>query len=379
VRLSFLTVALCLVGNHLAADAPALASLKWRGSLWGGFAQSDRSLSDGSLFLRSVDHGDGQLSLDGFSLGADLALAEGWSLKFTFLTGESARLINALNQDSGSLAYPEAMVAWTQGGTSAQFGRMWTPMGMEVLDATQDITASRGLLFTYIDPFAQVGLHVRQALSSDWNADVWVFNGEDRVKDNNRGKTLGAGLSWAPGGSTDSFLNFMAFRGPEQDSIGVHALPGAEGRMRQRACLNGQWTHAALVVQGEVEWGQERFPASAIAGAAAETNASWKGVGCIAKWSFSPTWSAYLRAEWITDDHGVRLSLDPTVQTTWGNLLNANLTATDFTVGAERRWGSTFLRGELRQDRLNRDLTEGPGGSSFRAATSATLQVGTSF
>lgn len=379
MRLPLISLTLCLMGSQLVADAPVVPGLKWRGSLWGGFAQSNRSLSDGSLFLRSVDHGDGQLSLDGFSLGADVALAEGWSLKFTFLTGESARLINALNQDSGSLAYPEAMVAWSHGGTSVQFGRMWTPMGMEVLDATQDIPASRGLLFTYIDPFAQVGLHVRQALSSDWSADVWVFNGEDRVKDNNRGKTLGLGLAWAPGGATDTFLNLMAFRGPEQDSIGANALPGAEGRMRHRACLSGQWTHGSLVLQGELEWGQERFSAAAIQSATGETIATWKGAGCIGKWSFSPAWSAYLRAEWMGDDRGVRLSLDPSVLAAWGNLLDADLKATNLTVGAERRWGSTFLRSEARLDRLNRAVPEQALGASFTSALSATVQIGTTF
>jgi hypothetical protein len=330
-----------------------------------------------------MDRGDAQLSLDGLTLGADVVLAEGWALKFTLLTGETARLVNSLNQDTGSLATPEVMLTWTHGGTQVQFGRMWTPMGMEVLDGTQNITASRGLIFTYAIPFAQMGLHARQALNSDWNADLWIYNGEDRIKDNNRGKTYGLGLNWARGGSAETFANLMVFRGPEQDSIASAAnpapAPGAEGRMRERVCGSGQWTSGALVLQGEVEWGKEAFPASALAGATGPEDATWSAFGIIAKWTFSPAWSAYARFETLKDDKGVRLSLDPTVGSTWGSRTDADLRATGLTAGFERRWGATFLRAELRQDRLNQDVPEGPGKPAFRSATSATLQLGSSF
>lgn len=370
---------LLLMTLPLVAQAPAPFTMKWRGSVWGGYAQSDRPLADGSLFLRSVDKGDGQVSLDGFTLGADVTLAEGWSLKFTLLTGETARLVNSLNQDTGSLATPEVMLTWTKGGTQVQFGRMWTPMGMEVLDATQNLAASRGILFTYAIPFAQIGLHVRQALNADWNADLWVYNGEDRIKDNNRGKTFGLGLNWAPGGSSDSFANVMVFRGPEQDSLGAHATPGAEGRMRQRISVNGQWTSGSLVLQAEGESGKEAFPASALAGASGPEDATWTGFGFNAKWTFSPAWAIYGRAEALKDDKGVRLSLDPTVAAAWGNQMGADLRATSLTLGLERRWGATFLRAEARQDRLNREVSEGPGRPNFKSATSATVQLGSSF
>lgn len=371
-----------LVSLPILAQAPATPVLKWRGSIWGGYGQSNRTLADGSLFLRSVDKGDGQVSLDGFTLGADVGLAEGWALKFTLLTGETARLVNSLNQDSGSLATPEVVLTWNHEGTQVQFGRMWTPMGMEVLDATQDIAASRGLIFTYTIPFAQVGLHVRQALHADWNADLWVYNGEDRIKDNNRGKTYGLGLNWAPGGSTDHFANLMVFRGPEQDSIASAANPtpepGAEGRIRERISASGQVTAGALVIQMELEWGKEAFPQSALAGATGPESATWKALGANAKWTFSPAWAAYGRFEVVQDDRGVRLSLDPSVAAAWGNRMNAALKATDLTLGGERRWGSTFLRAELRQDRLNKDVPDAAG-LPFRATTSFTLQFGSSF
>ncbi len=382
MRPFMLLATLPLLAQSAPPAGPAPFSLKWRGSLWGGYAQSDRNLPDGSLFLRSVDKGDGQVSLDGFTLGADVALAEGWALKFTLLTGETARLVNSLNQDSGSLATPEVMLIWTRGGTQVQFGRMWTPMGMEVLDATQNIAASRGLIFTYTIPFAQVGLHVRQALSADWNADLWIYNGEDRIKDNNRGKTYGLGLNYAPGGSSDSFANLMVFRGPEQDSIASAAnptpAPGAEGRMRERVSASGQVTSGALVVQMELEWGKEAFPASALAGSTGPESARWQAVGANAKWTFSPAWAAYGRFEVVKDDRGVRLSLDPTLASAWGNRMDADLKATGLTLGAERRWGSTFLRGELRQDRINQDVAD-EAGALFRSATSFTLQFGSSF
>ena len=71
-----LTFPACL---SLMAQAPAAPAVKWRGALWASAAASDQTTADGSMFLRSLDAGNGQMALDGLQLGADVALPDGWA------------------------------------------------------------------------------------------------------------------------------------------------------------------------------------------------------------------------------------------------------------------------------------------------------------
>ncbi|BDU71391.1 outer membrane beta-barrel protein [Mesoterricola silvestris] len=374
-RLAFLLIA----PLGLAAQAPPAAgpAIKWRGAVWASAAASDRQTPDGTLFLRSVDAGEGQLALDGLQLGADVALPEGFGLKFTILGGQTAKVLNAMTfvsgttpSETGSLAWPEAMVTWTGGSETLKVGRMYTAMGMEVLDATQDTPASRGLLFTYAIPCAQLGLNWRHAFSASWSSDVWVFNGEDRVQDNNRGKTAGAGLTYNHGGAADRFATLMAFSGAEQDGTGAAAIPGAEGRKRTRLSFAGQWVWGPATLQWEAEHGREALPDG--------PKATWTGLGAIGKYAFNDRWSAYLRLETLRDDTGLRLGADPSVARALPGGPAPDLRANSGSLGLERRWHATFTRLELRRDSLDRDVKDRDG-KAFRDATSLTWSLGTSF
>lgn len=372
-----------------SAPAPAAAGpvIKWRGALWASGATSDRQTVDGSMFMRSVDSGN-SFALDGLQLGADVALADGWAFKFTILAGQDAKILNAATLSSGStpaetgsVAWPEAQISWTGGSDTLKFGRMYTPMGMEVMDQTQDTAASRGILFSYAVPFAQVGLNWHHAFTPSWSTDVWVYNGEDRIQDNNQSKTAGLGLTYNHGGAADKFVSLMAFSGAEQDGLGAKANTGAEGRKRNRVCMAGQWVWGKSTLQWDGEYARETFTGDALATASATATASWSGFGAIYKYQFNDLWSAYGRAEVLNDGAGVRLGADPTIAASYTPALGADLQARSFCLGAERRWHATFTRLEARRDNLNRDVKEGPAGNKaiFRNATSVTWSVGTSF
>ena len=362
------------------AAAPAAPAIKWRGALWASGAASDRQTADGSLFLRSMDAGDGHFALDALQLGADVTLTDGWSLKFTLLAGQDAKILNASSQDTGSIAYPEAMLVWTGAKDTLRFGRMYTAMGMEVLDQTQNATASRGLLFTYALPLAQVGLNWHHAFTPSWSSDLYLYNGEDRVQDNNKGKTAGLGFTYNHGGAADKFVTVMAYSGPEQDGLGAKTNTGAEGRKRERLCLTAQWVWGASTLQFEGEHAQESFAAGAIQASrgTVDVKASWSGAGLIYKYQVNEAWAAVARVETLKDDTGIRLAWDPSVAAAYGSTRGAELQATGFSLGLERRWKATFTRLEVRQDRLNKDVL-GKDGKGFRDATSATWSLGTSF
>jgi len=369
----FSTLAPALLGCALAAQTvtPALPNIKWRGSLWASALTQDRSTADGTLVFRPLEGGEDSFNLDGLTLGADVALPEGFNLKFTLLAGQMAKNLNAASGETGSLAWPEAQLVWTGKADTLRFGRMLTFIGMEFLDQTVGLAASKGILYTFADPVSQVGFNWHHAFSPVWSSELWVFNGEDRLRDNNRGKTLGVGLNYNHGGSPDDYLSLQAYRGPEQSGL------GAEGRMRERLCLMGQWIWGASTLQWEGSLGREAFAAGALAGEGGARTARWAGGGAIYRYAFGPRSGLFLRAETLRDPQGVRLGIDSTMAPL-ANRVGADLRLDSAALGFERKFKSAFARLELRRDRLNGELADGDGGP-FRAGTSATFLVGASF
>jgi len=266
---------------------------------------------------------------------------------------------------------------WTGEKDTLRFGRMITFIGMEFLDGAANLTASRGLLFNFSDPFGQVGLNWHHAFTPSWSSDVWVFNGEDRVKDNNRSKTWGIGLGYNHGGASDKYVSVHAYRGPEQDGLGAAANTGAEGRQRERLCMMGQWVWGPSTLQWELSMGQEKFTASAIQGATAPHTAKWAGLGAIYRYAFSERTAVFFRAEQLNDKDGVRLAGDTTLAV-HGYKKDVDLKAMNLSVGVEKKYGPAFARLELRRDSLNKDLP-GLDPKTFKDGSSATLSVGASF
>ena len=362
-----------LLALPLGAEAPTLS---WHGSLWASGTASSRETPSGTPFLRPLETGG--FSLDGATLSAGADLGQGWSAKATLLGGRAAEALNLASGESGSLALMEAQLVWTGGKERITVGRMNTFLGMEYLDGAQDLTATRGLLFAFADPFGQVGLAWHHTFTPSWSADLFLFNGEDRLKDNNRGKTVGMAVTYNHGGAADRTVSVHAYRGPEQDGRGAAALPGAEGRSRERLAMMGMWVWGPATLQWEASFAREELAGGTLAGAAGPRTARWGGAGAILRYALSPKVGLFARLERFKDATGIRLAGDPTVAAAWAPRVGADLVASGAALGAERRWGATFARLELRGDRLNRDLPDRDG-RLFRNSVSATLALGTSF
>lgn len=376
-RTSTLLALATLLALPARAEDPAPA-LKWRGSLWAVGAVSDKTMADGSLLLRPMEPRDGQFNLDGLQLGADLALGQGWTFKVTLLAGRAGQLLQEFSAESGTMGLSEAMLVWAGGKETVKVGRMWTWMGMEATDLTTAIPASHGLMATFPLPFGQIGVDWRHAFTPSWSTAVWVYNGEDRNRDNNHGKTAGLGLIYNHGGAQDKFLNLSVFSGAEQDGLNDKAKTGAEGRKRERISHSGQWVWGATTMVWEAEYLKERFAPAMVAGATGPISGTLKGAGLVLKRQWNAPWSSYVRLEQIQDDLGFRLNFDTTLAQTYGMRAGADLTARSISVGSERRWGAAFGRLELRRDWLNRDVAD-QDGKTLRAVNSVTFCVGANF
>ncbi|MCE1229851.1 MAG: porin, partial [Firmicutes bacterium] len=212
-----------------------------------------------------------------------------------------------------------------------------------------------------------------------WGADLWITNGEDKNGDNNQGKTLGGNVSYNHQGAQDKFVNLSFFTGPEQDAFSSTAVPGSEGRKRDRVSHGGQWIwdHWTLAWEGELL--RETFPSAWVQGASGNTiRGTLTAFGTWLKVQVTPVYSGYLRLEQIYDDLGFRVNWDNAIATGHAMRVNADLRLQAASLGIERRMGPAFVRAEVRHDRINRDLVDRDG-HVFRQVTSATLAVGASF
>lgn len=344
-----------------AAPAPAAPSVKFRGSFWASGVYSDKDVTDGTVpFREFLDKNNGGFAVDGATLGADITLPSNWSIKLTALGGEFAKTLNVTDGETGSLALCEAQLVYTGTTDTFKIGRMWTPLGMEVADQTSNITASRGILFDDVLPLSQVGINWHHAFSGSFSTDVYVINGEDKVKDNNQSKTYGLQFTYNYGGASDKFATLILFRGPEQDRNLVdlqgntYHNNGVEGRSQERASFSGQWVWGATTLQWEAD--------SLSKPDYTDEKSKTTGVGFILKQQFTDNWAGFMRAE--------------TVKTTY---LGSDSKLTSYCAGLERKWGPTFARFELRHDNADKDAYIDSDGKPFKDANSATLSFGAAF
>jgi len=350
-----------------AAAAPAAPApvVKLRGSIWASGEISDKTLADGTMPFHSMDAANGGFALDGATLGADITLTSGWGIKLTVLGGNMGKLLNYTDGEAGpgstmananQTTLAEAQLIWTGASDTFKIGRMWTPLGMEVADQTANITATRGILFCNVLPLSQVGVNWHHAFAPSFSIDLYAINGEDKVVDNNQGKTYGLQFTYNHGGAADKFATLIVFRGPELSGLGADANKGAEGQQRERGSFSGQWVWGASTLQWEADYVSNPD----LTGVKTKT----KGVGLIYKNQFTDNWAGFARAE--------------TIKST---TLDASLKQTSFVLGAERKWGSTFARFELRHDSADKGVYNyaDVDGKAFDSANSATLSFGASF
>ncbi|NBO66282.1 MAG: hypothetical protein EBU88_15805, partial [Acidobacteria bacterium] len=86
-------------------------------------------------------------------------------------------------------------------GLTIDFGKMYTPIGAEVIDTKDNFNYSRGFLFTY-GPYYHMGLRAKYAVNDKVAVTGFLFDGWDNMFENNRnklaGKTAGVQLSLTP-------------------------------------------------------------------------------------------------------------------------------------------------------------------------------------
>lgn len=171
-------------------------------------------------------------------------------------------------------------------GLTVYAGKFVTHMGAEVIESQSNINYSRSLLFTHAIPYFHVGICASYPLLNNLSFTGYIYNGWNRIEDNNRGKTLGATLSWSPVDNLTVIQNWIG---------------GVEGTNtnNQRHVLDTILNYTVsdnLSVSLNADYGFERLVTDELA--------IWKGIALYGKYNFDKTSALALRGEVYSDPSG---------------------------------------------------------------------------
>ncbi|MBI5633277.1 MAG: porin [Nitrospirae bacterium] len=178
-------------------------------------------------------------------------------------------------------------------GLKLRFGKYVTYFGAEVIEAKDNPNYSRSLLFNYAIPFTHTGLMASYSFTDQLSANLHIVNGWDNTSDNNKGKTVGLSVGYAPMEQLSMYFNTCY--GPEQ----------LDNNSNNRFLFDWVATikpmkNLSLVLN--VDYAKEEM------GSHVE-DVKWYGYAAIAKYDFNDRYSIAVRGEYFNDHDGVRTGI----------------------------------------------------------------------
>jgi hypothetical protein len=270
--------------------------------------------------LRIFDHKANSFTLDLAEIVINKDAAAGTAgYKLKLSAGETAKWIHSRGLSGAALSDPqsgegtdsidlsEAYLSYIVNvgkGLRFDLGKMGTFIGAEVMEALDDPNYSRSFLFNYAEPLTHTGLKTSYAFSDALSAAVFIVNGWDNSTDNNRSKSYGASVTYAPLNLLSLTVNGIT--GPEQDQTSTPSA-GSVGS-NKRSLLDVVATIKPLKDLSFIfntDNGREQN-APGVGGPA-----TWSGISGIAKYDVNDTYSIALRGETFGDKEGYRIGSGP--------------------------------------------------------------------
>ena len=166
---------------------------------------------------------DGSFRLNQVGLTVNTAISDSFSATLDVLAGMDAQAIVA--DGTGDIKFKQAYITYTNGNLTVLGGRFVTLAGSEVINSSQNSNATRGLLFTFLQPTTHTGIRatysinkmvsltggvVNSALSTGTTFIVATLPGgaSALTSDNNTQKTIEAQVAVNP---FDGFSNALTF------------------------------------------------------------------------------------------------------------------------------------------------------------------------
>jgi hypothetical protein len=279
-------------------------------NLQGGYTYNFSNPDSGENRLRVFDHDANSFMIDlAQVVFAKDAPMNGVGYKVKLSAGETAKWIHSRGlgindgddpSKSDAFDLTEAYIDYLAPvgkGLKLRFGKYATYFGAEVIEAKDNPNYSRSLLFNYAIPFTHTGLMAGYSFTDQLSANLHVVNGWDNTSDNNKGKTVGLSVGYAPMEQLSMYFNTCY--GPEQ----------LDNNSDKRFLFDWVATikpmkNLSLILN--VDYAKEDMGSA--------DDAKWYGYAAIAKYDFNDRYSIAVRGEYFNDHDGVRTGMSQTMK-----------------------------------------------------------------
>jgi hypothetical protein len=251
--------------------------------------------------------------------------------RFDMAAGSSIpRIARSTGMDMGDLDFHQmymSYIAPAGNGLRIDIGKFITGMGYEVIEGYDGYNDnySRSFLFGYAIPFTHTGIKGSYSFSENLSAMLMVVNGWDNATDNNKSKSVGGQLGFAPAAGMNLYVNYMI--GPEKSNN--------NSDNRSVVDVVGMYViNDKITVGVNGDYGTEQNSGSN------GSSAVWQGIAGYIRVNPLTDFSLSLRAEQFEDKDGIRTGVAQKLQ--------------EITLTPEYRLTGDFLiRADLRYDKSN--------------------------
>lgn len=316
-----------------AADSTAASPISWSGLVDVYYSKNFNSPSTRTNQLRNFDIYENQFAFNLAKLTVqEQAQPVGFRVDLAFgPTNDIVQGVAPYGPNTFSTlslleqAYLEAVLPFGSGLT-VDVGKFVTLMGNEAIETNANWNYSRSLLFAYAIPYYHEGVRMTYSFASNFTASLHIVNSWNTVIDNNRSKSVGLSLTYAPTPTTTLVVNGMSgFEQPTRAEYGKKDI--AELIVTRQAVEN-------LTLAADANYGQERV--------AGFLNI-WKGIALYGKYTLNPKSDVALRGE---------AYYDPSGYTTGAAFPKATFKEVTLTYEYDP-FADLILRGEFRDDFAN--------------------------
>src|SRR5215510_9845969 len=240
-------------------------------------------------------------------------------------------------------------------GLTIDFGKMYTPVGAEVIETKDNFNYSRGWLFTY-GPYYHTGFRVKYAFNDKAALSGFIFNGWDNVFENNvdknAGKTVGFQLGLTPSKKFGLTQTYLA--GPEAPLANVPDISARDN-----------WRHVADTVVSVFATDKLTLLGNFVYGSDADNDGvrgHWTGFAGYFKYAFNNRFAFAPRFEVFNDKGGLRTGVAQTLK--------------DITLTQELKLSGNFItRFEYRRDFSNQNVFTNSSGAAKDNQNTFTLGI----
>ena len=177
-------------------------------------------------------------------------------------------------------------------GIRLDFGKFVTHIGGETIETIKNHNYSHAFFYTYAIPFQDTGLRIHYDWTDTFYTELYVLNGWNATSDNNKAKTLGPSIGWAPTPQFSVYLNYL---------VGNEQTDNNKFFTNLRHLIDAQVNFSptdSLNLHFNFDYATEE---KAIGGT---QDAQWYGITGWARYKVTDAIEASFRAEWYRDDDG---------------------------------------------------------------------------